>query len=117
MSVPIIDNRFVLDPDPPRTGGTAHVHRGSDYTRDGAKVAVKLYDGTAIDEELRAECFLRERAALEAFSHPHVVRLVASGYDAERAKHYVALEWLEEDLVTNLRRHGAEALAWPSFAR
>ncbi|MEA2275257.1 MAG: hypothetical protein QOC78_217 [Solirubrobacteraceae bacterium] len=117
MSVPIIDNRFVLNPGQPRIGGTAHVHRASDYQRDGALVAVKLYDGTAIDEDLREECFRRERAALGALSHPNVVRLVAAGYDEARGKPYVALEWLDEDVVAHLRRHGRASPEWSSFAR
>lgn len=47
MSVPFIDKRFVLDPGLPRAGATGHVHRARDYERDGASVAVKLYDGAA----------------------------------------------------------------------
>jgi tRNA A-37 threonylcarbamoyl transferase component Bud32 len=117
MSVQVIDNRFVLDPDPPRAGATGHVHRARDYERGGAAVAVKLYDGTAIDEALREECFRRERGALRAFSHENVVRLIAAGYDETRGKHYLALEWLDEDLVTHLRRHGKDGVAWPSLAR
>lgn len=117
MSVQIIDNRFVLDPVAPRVGGTAHVHRARDHEHDMETVALKLYDGAAIDDELRLECFLRERGALRALTHPHVVRLVAGGHDPSRGQHYLALEWLEEDLVGHLGQQHEEAMAWGSLAR
>ncbi len=117
MSVEVIDNRFILEPVPPRIGGTAHVYRARDHQREGATVAIKLYDGVAIDDDLRLECFRRERAALEALTHPNVVRLVAAGRDQTRGQHYLALEWLEDDLVAHLRRQRSEALAWGSLAR
>lgn len=31
MTIPIVGGRFVLDPGPPRVGGTAHVHPATDY--------------------------------------------------------------------------------------
>ena len=117
MSIQTIDNRFVLEPEPPRVGGTAHVHRARDHTHAGALVAIKLYDGAAIDDALREECFLRERAALGALTHPHVVRLLAAGHDADRGEHYLALEWLEEDLVGHLRQQHSDAMVWAAFAR
>ena len=66
---------------------------------------------------MREECFRRERAALGALTHPHVVRLLAAGHDADRGQHYLALEWLEEDLVGHLRQQEKDAMAWPTFAR
>ena len=98
-------------------GGTAHVYRARDHGRGGATVAIKLYDGAAIDDALRMECFLRERAALGALTHPHVVRLLAGGHDADRGQHYLALEWLEQDLVGHLRQQGSDAMAWGALAR
>jgi superfamily I DNA/RNA helicase len=117
MSVEVIDNRFVLDPVPPRVGGTGHVFFARDHQRDGATVALKLYDGAAIDDELRLECYRRERSALQAFIHPHVVRLLAGGHDSARGQHYLALEWLQEDLVTHLRGQGDEVMAWGTLSR
>jgi hypothetical protein len=35
------------------------------------------------------------------------VRLLAGGHDGARGQHYLALEWLQEDLVTHLRGQGA----------
>lgn len=117
VSVQTIDNRFVLEPEQPRVGGTAHVYRARDHARAGATVAIKLYDGAAIDDALREECLLRERAALAALTHPHVVRLLAAGHDADRGQHYLALEWLEEDLAGHLRQQSREAVVWAVLAR
>ena len=112
MTISIVDNRFILDEGPPRVGGTAHVFRAQDHAAGGAPVAIKLYDGVAIDDELRLEMFRREKEALGALSHPHIVRLVAAGYDGERGQHYLALEWLEEDLSSYLRRDGQTSVMW-----
>ena len=117
MSVPIVGDRFVLDPGPPRVGGTAHVHLASDYKNDGAKVAIKLYDGTAIDDDLRQECYRRESAALSAFTHPNVVRLIGSGFDEKRQQYYLALEWLDSDLKSDLLHEGDVAFTWSRLSR
>lgn len=117
MSVRVIDGRFVLDPVPPRIGGTSRVYRATDHGNNGARVAVKLYDGEAIDDELRRECFLRERAALQAISHPNIVRLVAAGHDREQAQHYLALEWIERGLVDHLAGLPEHGRQWSAMAR
>lgn len=117
MSVPVVDDRFVLDPVPPQVGGTAHVHLATDYKNGGAKVAIKLYDGTAIDDDLRQECYRRESAALSAFTHPNVVRLISSGFDEDRQQHYLALEWLESNLKADLEGDGEEAFTWAALSR
>ncbi len=117
MSVPIVGGRFVLDPGPPRAGGTAHVHLATDYDNDGAKVAVKLYDGTAIDDALRQECYRRESAALSAFAHPNVVRLVGTGFDEKRQQHYLALEWLDSSVKAHLQLEAEDAFTWSRLSR
>jgi serine/threonine protein kinase len=114
MSVQIVDSRFVLEPESPRIGGTARVYRARDHGNGGALVAIKLYDGEQIGDELRLECFRRERAALQALTHPHVVRLIAAGHDEARGQHYLALEWLEDDVAGFISRHDA---SWASVAR
>ncbi len=112
-----VGDRFVLEPTAPRLGGTAHVHRARDFQIGGTEVAVKLYDGEDLDDELRKECFLREREALRILNHPNVVRLVAAGYDSARGQHYIALEWLEQDLLGSMRQADASYWAWPHVAR
>jgi serine/threonine protein kinase len=117
VSIPIVDNRFILDdPQTPRVGGTAHVYRAQDHKNGGAVVAIKLFDGAAIDDDLRLECFRRERAALGALSHPHVVRLLGAGHDDKRGQHYLALEWLDEDLPAFLGQNGKTTISWPTVA-
>jgi hypothetical protein len=117
MDVRVIDGRFVLDAVAPRVGGTAHVHRATDHADGGARVAVKLYDGEAIDDELRRECFLREHAALQALSHPNIVRLISAGPDRDHAQHYLALEWIELSLLDHLASLPTPEREWNAMAR
>lgn len=117
MTIPQVGDRFVLEPTSPRPGGTGHVHRARDYQRGGAEVAIKLYDGEDLDGELRKECFLREREALRVLNHPNVVRLIDAGYDASRGQHYIALEWLEQDLLGSMKEADASHWTWPHVAR
>lgn len=118
--IEVVDGRFVLEPGDPRVGGTAHVHKARDH-KTGQFVAVKLYDGNALDSELRHESFLRERDALTTLDHPNVVRLLGAGFDEERKKHYVALEWFDENLLEHIERRRSEddkghhAATWMQF--
>jgi hypothetical protein len=120
VGVQAVDNRFVIEPGTePRTGGTAQVWQARDHNPDPGgpdMVAVKLYDGQALDDEMRRECFLREKEALGALSHPNIVRLVAAGYDAQRGKHYVAMEWLEHTALDHFSAT-PEKQRWPRLAR
>ncbi|MDQ3933191.1 MAG: AAA domain-containing protein [Actinomycetota bacterium] len=113
-----VADRFILTGSSPRRGGTAHVFRARDHEQDQRVVAVKLYDGTGHDSTVLRECFHRERAALTALRHPNIVQFVAAGYDERREQHYVAMEWLEHDLLAYLaERHEALPLTWPVVAR
>jgi hypothetical protein len=103
--IDMIGGRFLLASAAPRVGGTAHVLRAIDIENE-TTVAVKVYDGVSIDDDLLRESFERERAALEALTHPNVVTLIDAGYDEVRGQHYLALEWLQDDLVTYLRQSG-----------
>lgn len=126
MPVEVIDSRFVLvEADAPRIGGTAHVFKARDHDQDGAFVAVKLFDAAALEDELLRESFLREREALEALTHPNVVRLHAAGFDSGRQQHYVALEWIDEHLLEYIARRTNDAApddtnpgaGWDSFSQ
>src|SRR5436305_4958980 len=125
MPVEVIDGRFVLEPDPPRIGGTAHVFKARDHDQDGAFVAVKLFDVRALEDDVLRESFLREREALEALDHPNVVRLHAAGFDEQREQHYVALEWIDEHLLQYISRRTADGATddanpgagWDSFSQ
>lgn len=118
MPVETVGNRFTLESDQPRSGGTGHVHRARDHDDGQRIVAVKLYDGAGHDSEVLRECFQRERDALTALRHPHVVEFIAAGYDQQRNQHYVAMEWLDHELDAYLiEAHGALPLPWPVVAR
>jgi serine/threonine protein kinase len=125
MPVEVIDGRFVLEPDPPRIGGTAHVFKARDHDQDGAFVAVKLFDVVALTDEVLRESFLREREALEALDHPNIVRLHAAGFDVNRQQHYVALEWIDEHLLEYIARRAEDdagdernpGAGWDSFSQ
>jgi serine/threonine protein kinase len=118
--IEIVDGRFVLESGEPRVGGTAHVYKARDH-KTGEFVAVKLYDGNALDSDLRHESFLRERDALTSLDHPNVVRMLGAGFDEQRKKHYVALEWFEENLLEHIERrrsegdNGHQAATWMRF--
>lgn len=125
MTVEVIDGRFVLEPDPPRVGGTAHIYKARDHDRDGTLVAVKLFDSAALEDEVLRESFLRERESLEALDHPNIVKLYAAGFDAGRGQHYVALEWIDEHLLEYIERRTKEGAdearnpgaGWDSFSQ
>ena len=118
--IEIIGGRFILEDRGPRAGGTAHVYKARDH-KTGDFVAVKLYDGTTLDSDLRRESFLRERDSLTALNHPNVVRLLGAGFDDGRKQHYVALEWFEENLLEHIDRRrsqgdkGHHAATWMRF--
>jgi serine/threonine protein kinase len=116
MAIVTIADRYVLDPGPPRTGGTGHVHRAQIHGGNGEAVAVKVYDGEALDDETQKEVYLRERSALQTLVHPRVVRLIDAGRDPDSGQYYVAMEWLEDDLLTHLKRSDSEAVSWEVFA-
>jgi len=116
MPIVTIADRYVLDPDPPRTGGTGHVHRARIHGGNGEVVAVKVYDGEALDDETQKEVYLRERSALQTLVHPRVVRLLDAGRDSDSGQYYAVMEWLEDDLLTHLKRSESEAVGWEVFA-
>lgn len=122
-AVQIVGDRFVLAPgEPPRVGGTSHVHKATDH-QTGQTVAVKIYDGAALEDNLRKESFQRERDALTALQHPNIVRLVTAGFEESTGRYFVALEWLEEHLLEYCDRVGADRRqdplvgSWEAYAQ
>jgi hypothetical protein len=109
----IIADRFVLLNSPERLGGTASVRKARDLTTD-EPVAIKLFDGPDLEDELLRELYLRDREALTSLKHPNIVRLIDSGADERSGKHFIALEWVEEDLEQFLKRVPPEG--WDTFA-
>jgi serine/threonine protein kinase len=118
MPLGIVGGRLTLESFPVRSGGTGHVHRALDHDDGQRTVALKPYDGSGHDSEVLRECFQREREALSALRHRHVVDFIAAGYDDKRDQHYVAMECLDHELDAYLSSiHGALPLPWPVVAR
>ena len=77
-------------------GGMAVVHRAIRKS-DGARVALKIFDGTATRhrQELCAK-FIQEAKILSAFSHPNLVKVFDFGIEATD-RPWLAMELVETD--------------------
>ncbi|HET6149010.1 MAG TPA: protein kinase [Polyangia bacterium] len=88
------------------SGGTATVYRALD--RDtGALVAVKILHGRSSQQTGR---FGQEAEVLAELSHPAVVRYVAHG-STPLGEHYLAMEWLEGQNLSDRLAGGALTIA------
>jgi serine/threonine protein kinase len=86
-----INGRFALLPDEARAGGLSEVRRAVDITSpSGDQVAVKLLKQRE-DDTITRILLERETSALAALEHPHIVRLLDSGWDDELERHYIVL--------------------------
>lgn len=95
----ILANRYALQL-LPRIGGMAKVYPASDISEAGKKVAVKLFERGALDEEIIHEAFSRELRALKELQHPSIVQLLDWGKDQHSGRPFLVLEWCEHDLST-----------------
>ncbi|MBS2549010.1 protein kinase [Catenulispora sp. NL8] len=113
MSEPeLVNQRFLLVGSEARVGGQAEIRRAVDtWSPDGAYVAVKFLRIRDDDDAVKV-FFERETDALRAIDHPNVVRLIDAGRDAASGRHFVALEWVEDDLEKRLARGH---LSWQGF--
>jgi serine/threonine-protein kinase len=83
-------------------GATGTVYRATD-TRDGRTVAVKLLAPALVADPIFIERFRREREALAALRHPHVVDVYDADIEGDRA--WLVMELLDgETLGARLRR-------------
>jgi serine/threonine protein kinase len=101
--ITVKDRFFILPNQPERGGGTATVRKARDLYTD-EPVAVKLFDGANLEDDLLEELFLRDKDSLTTLRHPNIVHLVDCGYDENLKKHFIALEWIEENLTEYLER-------------
>lgn len=108
----IINDRYVLLPKP-RLGGMADVYKATDYQRDGCQVAVKVFKHGQIEDNILTESFRRETQALRELKHPSIVELIDSGRDKQTGEYFLALEWMERDLVALLDEAPLEG--WDSY--
>lgn len=103
--------RYVLRGNP-RAGGVAAVYRGTDMETE-TPVALKVFRATAETDEVIEESFRREVQALSDLTHNNIVRILDSGLDEETQEHFIAMEWVDQDL-TALLSLGAFA-SWETF--
>ncbi|KWT63867.1 hypothetical protein ADL21_00465 [Streptomyces albus subsp. albus] len=107
-----INGRFLLLPQAARLGGLSEVRKAVDVTSaDGDHVAVKLIRQR---DDAVSQIFLeRETSALKSLDHPHIVRMLDSGWDAELERYFIALEWVERSLKDELE--DGRPLDWPAY--
>ncbi|MFF7929080.1 AAA domain-containing protein [Streptomyces mirabilis] len=107
-----IKGRFLLLPQEARLGGLSEVRKAVDVISEGGDyVAVKLIKQR--DDSI-SEIFLeRETSALKALDHPHIVRMLDSGWDAELERYFIALEWIERSLKDEMA--DGRPLDWPAY--
>ena len=87
------------------TGSTAAVYFAK--KDDGSKAALKVlrFDGPLGEES--HDIWTRELTALRQIESPFVVRTLGAGHVASPAADFLALEWLDGDLLKNRLRFGA----------
>ncbi|MFF9074523.1 AAA domain-containing protein [Streptomyces sp. NPDC014872] len=112
MGAEMISGRFLLLPNTPRAGGLSEVRKAVDtISEEGDYAAVKLLRQR--DDEVSQIFLARETAALKALEHPHIVRMLDSGWDAESGRYFIALEWIEHSLKEEMA--AGRPVDWASF--
>ncbi|MFE0030225.1 serine/threonine-protein kinase [[Kitasatospora] papulosa] len=107
-----INERFLLLPEAPRPGGLSEVRKAVDLTRSsGDYAAVKLLKQR--DDEVIQVFLERETKSLKSLDHPHIVRMLDSGFDAELGRYFIALEWVDRSLKDEMAE--ARPIGWPGF--
>lgn len=96
----------------PRRGGTAFVYRALD-TQNEHYVAIKAFRPVTGTDPVIEESFRREVQALSDLKHPNIVQIFDSGFDTDTNEHYIAMEWIENDLerILAIKREDS----WSSF--
>ncbi|MGW5335552.1 AAA domain-containing protein [Streptomyces bauhiniae] len=108
-----INGRFLLLPQEARPGGLSEVRKAVDIkSAGGDHVAVKLLKQREDDAITRI--FLeRETSALKALNHPHIVRMLDSGWDQGLERYFIALEWIDRSLKDEMA--DGRRLEWPAY--
>ncbi|MEU2978669.1 AAA domain-containing protein [Streptomyces hirsutus] len=107
-----INGRFLLLPQEARRGGLSEVRKAVDVTSEaGDYVAIKLLRQR---EDAVTKIFLdRETGSLKALKHPHIVRMLDSGWDPESERYFIALEWVDRSLRDEME--DGRPLDWQAF--
>lgn len=107
----VADGRYLISGSA-RVGGLASVYRAYD-TQQEKHVALKIFrpiDGT---DHVVEESFRRETLALSDLKNPNIVQIFDSGFDKSTGEHYIAMEWVDDDLEGLIRRGRFES--WEVF--
>jgi tRNA A-37 threonylcarbamoyl transferase component Bud32 len=85
-------------------GGMAEVYKATDLLDEGQTVAIKMFRQDILSDALTIEAFRRETESMRNCVHSNIVRLLDSGVDQETKRHYLAFEWMPENLDQWLKR-------------
>jgi serine/threonine protein kinase len=97
----LVDRRFKLEAFL-GAGSVGSVYRARDVV-SGGQVAVKIWNGTALNPQVRGR-FEREAMALTTLRHPNIVEVLGYGVFAELP--YVAMEFLDGQPLEALLKDG-----------
>jgi serine/threonine protein kinase len=97
----LVDSRFKLEAFL-GAGSVGSVYRARDVIK-GSRVAVKIWNGTALNTQTRGR-FEREAMALTTLRHPNIVEVLSYGIFAELP--YVAMEFLDGQPLEALFKDG-----------
>lgn len=113
MAANMINDRFLLLGPAARPGGLSEVRKAVDTSSaNGDFAAIKLLRQREDDEVI--EIFLeRETSALKALQHPHIVKMLDSGWDESHGQYFIALEWVERSLKDEMA--DGRPMAWPAY--
>jgi serine/threonine protein kinase len=95
-------------------GGMSTVYRAFDIETE-KPVAVKLLNIDAHLPAITAESYRRELDALSNLRHENILRILAHGTD-DKGVPFLALEWMECDLLERKNRRSPEFNGWDDFA-
>lgn len=110
----IVGGRFALLPETVGAGGAGVVYKAVDLDDPaGQKVAIKFVKGHPDDPTTKLY-FQRETSTLAKLAHPNIIRLIDFGRHEARAEHYIALEWADATLRTQM--NPAAWSDWDDFA-
>jgi serine/threonine protein kinase len=87
----LVDGRFEIEA-LLGSGSVGSVYRARDRTRGGRNVALKIWNGTTLNEQTRGR-FVREAKALTTLRHPNIVDVQSFGMFDKLP--YVAMEYLD----------------------
>ena len=84
-------------------GGMGEVYRATD-TKLGREVAIKVLPASFSRDPQSVARFEREAKALAALNHPHIAAIY--GFDADQGTHFLVLELVEGETLSERLRRG-----------